>query len=236
MTEPALYNVYCDESCHLPNDGQPVMVLGAAWCPHDEARRLGAELRGIKDRHGARGELKWSKTSAAKLAFYQAVVDWFVDEPALHFRGLVVQQKQNLDHAAFNQGDADLFYYKMQFSLLNKILSPEYRYAIYLDIKDTRSRERLHKLREVLCNNVYDFTSEMIGHIQNVRSDEVPLVQVADYLAGALSYRHRGLAGNAGKVAVIEHLEQRLGRSLLRSTPLREEKLNVFLFSPRKVA
>ncbi len=58
-----LYNVYCDESCHLENDGQPIMVLGAAWCPQEDTRHLGVELREIKTRHKARGELKWSKTS-----------------------------------------------------------------------------------------------------------------------------------------------------------------------------
>ena len=26
------YNVYCDESCHLENDHQKVMTLGAVWC------------------------------------------------------------------------------------------------------------------------------------------------------------------------------------------------------------
>ena len=33
-----LYNIYCDESCHLEQDGQPVMVLGAVWLSHDHAR------------------------------------------------------------------------------------------------------------------------------------------------------------------------------------------------------
>lgn len=28
MTE---YNIYCDESCHLENDRQPIMVLGGMW-------------------------------------------------------------------------------------------------------------------------------------------------------------------------------------------------------------
>ena len=162
------------------------------------------------------------------------LVDWFLGESPLHFRGLVVQDKQALDHAAFNQGDHDLFYYKMQFSLLSKILSPDSHYAIYLDIKDTRSRNKLKKLREVLCNNVYDFTSEMIGHIQNVHSHEAELMQVADYLTGALAYRHRQLQSNPGKVAVIERIEERWGRSLLHATPLREQKLNIFLFTPRK--
>ncbi len=169
------------------------------------------------------------------MPFYQEVIDWFLAESPLHFRGLVVLNKQALNHAEFNQGDHDLFYYKMQFSLLNKILSPDSQYAIYLDIKDTRSRLKLKKLREVLCNNVYDFTSDMIGHIQNIHSHEAELMQVADYLTGALAYRHRNLQGNPAKVAVLEHLERKLGRSLSFSTPLREQKLNIFLFSPRQV-
>jgi len=146
-----------------------------------------------------------------------------------------VLNKQALNHAAFNQGDHDIFYYKMQFSLLNKVLSPDAQYAIYLDIKDTRSRLKLKKLREVLCNNVYDFTSDMIGHIQNIHSHEAELMQVADYLTGAIAYRHRNLQGNPAKVAVLEHLERKWGGSLSLSTPLREQKLNIFLFSPRQV-
>ncbi len=232
--EPQLYNVYCDESCHLPNDGQPVMVLGAIWCLQDQTRRLSAELRDLKRRHSARGELKWSKASASRLPFYLDLVDWFIGESSLHFRGLVVHNKQALDHTAFNQGDHDLFYYKMQFSLLSKILSPDSCYAIYLDIKDTRSRKKVQKLREVLCSNVYDFTSEMICHIQNVHSHEAELMQVADFLIGALAYRHRGLHGNAAKQAVIRRIEERWGHSLLRATSLREQKLNIFLFTPRR--
>ena len=26
-------HIYCDESCHLENDGMKAMVLGALWCP-----------------------------------------------------------------------------------------------------------------------------------------------------------------------------------------------------------
>lgn len=31
-----IVNVYCDESCHLGNDHQKVMVLGAVWYPFDK--------------------------------------------------------------------------------------------------------------------------------------------------------------------------------------------------------
>ncbi len=33
-----IFNVYCDESCHLENDHRKVMVLGAVWCPFDKTR------------------------------------------------------------------------------------------------------------------------------------------------------------------------------------------------------
>lgn len=31
-----LYNVYCDETCHLENDGINDMILGAIWCPQEK--------------------------------------------------------------------------------------------------------------------------------------------------------------------------------------------------------
>jgi hypothetical protein len=230
------YNIYCDESCHLENDGKPVMLLGGIWCPIDEVRRLAAELRDIKNRHKATGELKWTKVSKARQDFYLEVTSWFLAEAPLHFRALVVLNKDALNHDCFNAGSHDTFYYKMYFSLLSKILSPENRYNIYLDIKDTRSRNKVRKLSEVLCNNVHDFTSHMINHIQNIHSRESDLMQLADFLLGAVSYRHRNLTGNAAKVAVVSRLEKELNRSLLYSTPLREEKFNLFLFSPVRVA
>ena len=31
MTEPSLFNIHCDESCHLEHDGVPVMAWGAVY-------------------------------------------------------------------------------------------------------------------------------------------------------------------------------------------------------------
>lgn len=33
------FNIYCDESCHLENDGQKSMVLGAVSCPRGQGPR-----------------------------------------------------------------------------------------------------------------------------------------------------------------------------------------------------
>lgn len=86
------YNVYCDESCHLENDRQKAMVLGAVWCPKDKRWEIAERIREIKQKHGLERdfEIKWTKVSPSKLAFYQDIVDYFFDDDDLHFRGLVV--------------------------------------------------------------------------------------------------------------------------------------------------
>jgi Protein of unknown function (DUF3800) len=228
-----LINIYCDESCHLENDREPVMLLGAVWCPKSEAGVLAAELRALKVKYNAKGELKWTKVSKSRSEFYHAVVHWFFNRPSLRFRGLVILHKERLNHQQFNKGSHDAFYYKMYFSLLNKILGPTNKYNIYIDIKDTRGRQRLKLLNEVLCDNVHDFTSEMIEHIQNVHSGELELMPVADLLLGAVAYRHRGKTGSPEKVTVVDLIERLHGRSLLDATSLFEQKLNLFLFSPK---
>jgi hypothetical protein len=108
-----IYNIYCDESCHLQNDKQPVMLLGCTWCPIEEVSRLAMELRNIKRRHKAAGELKWTKVSESRQEFYMELVSWFLAEKPLHFRAIVVLNKHDLDHEYFNIGSHDEFYYKL---------------------------------------------------------------------------------------------------------------------------
>lgn len=87
------YNVYCDESAHLPNRPQEVMVLGATWCSLDETRRIAEQIRDIKSRHGIHPnqEIKWTKVSPAKLEMFHELVDYFFDEPALRFRAVLIR-------------------------------------------------------------------------------------------------------------------------------------------------
>jgi hypothetical protein len=178
-----IINIYCDESCHLQRDQQPVMVLGALWCPEDKARESAVRLREIKTKHNlpASFEIKWTKVSPAKVNFYRDIIDYFFDDDDLHFRAIVAT-KTGLDHAAFRQ-DHDTWYYKMYFLLLEILLGPQHRYHIYVDIKDTRSQAKVGKLHEVLCNSMYDFDQRIIERIQQVRSHEVEQIQLADLQA-----------------------------------------------------
>jgi len=230
------FNVYCDESCHLERDHQDAMVLGAVWCPQSKSREIAVRLREIKRRNGLSRdfEVKWTKVSPAKQAFYIDLVDYFFDDDDLSFRALIVPDKQKLQHSAVPGQDHDIWYYKMYFDMLKVIFRPHSRYRVYLDIKDTRGAEKVAKLHDVLCNNIYDFNREVIERLQLVRSDEIEPLQLADLLTGAISYVNRGLGGNAGKVAVINRMRKRSGYDLTRTTLLRENKINLFRWHARE--
>ena len=227
----AIYDIYCDESCHLERDRQPVMVLGAVWCPLEKAREISVHIREIKARHGLppKFEFKWTKASPAKQAFYLNLLDYFFDNDDLHFRALVIQDKSRLQRELYEQTH-DTWYYKMYFDMLKVILDPDARYRIYVDIKDTRSAAKIDKLHDVLCNNMYDFQRQIIERVQTVRSHEVEILQLADLLIGAVSYANRGLHTNVAKVALIERMRERSGYSLTKTTLLKENKVNLFMW------
>lgn len=226
-----VYNIYCDESCHLENDRQPAMVLGAVWCPLDKARPISERIREIKARHGLPSsfEAKWTKVSPAKRIFYMDLVDYFFDDNDLHFRALVIPDKSVLRHDLYGH-DHDTWYYKMYFDMLKAIFDPQARYRIYLDIKDTRSAAKIAKLHDVLCNNIYDFQRQIIERVQTVRSHESQPLQLADLLTGVISYTNRGLSGNSAKEALVERMRKRSGYDLTRTNLLRETKVNIFVW------
>ncbi|HED8819880.1 TPA: DUF3800 domain-containing protein [Klebsiella pneumoniae] len=234
MLNVKTFNVFCDESCHLLNDHQEVMVIGATWCPDSITKKIGRDIRAIKVKHGLSQdfEIKWTKVSNSKIDFYLDIVDYFFSNQALRFRAVVVPHKSRLDHDRFNQ-DHNPFYYKICFYLLKNIIENQNFYRIYLDIKDTLGIEKIEKLRSVLHNAGYDFNRESVQRIQHIRSHEVQQLQLADLFIGALGYLHRGLNSNEGKVQLIERIRSYTNRDLLRSTLPTERKFNVFVWESR---
>ena len=225
------FYIYCDESCHIQHDHQQVMVLGAIWCPAARASEIAQQIRDIKTRHGMATsfEIKWTKASPAALHFYLAVVDYFFDNNDLHFRALVAPDKTRLRHEEFNQTHDD-WYYKMYFDMLKIILHPNARYRIFLDIKDSWGGQKVAKLHEVLCNNIFDFSREIVRNIQIIRSEETELLQLTDLLIGAVSYVNRGLTTSTAKLALVARMRERSGYQLTRTTLFREDKVNIFIW------
>lgn len=230
------YNVYCDESCHLEKDSSDIMILGAIHCPEPGKREIYNDIRNIKIKHGLSSyfEIKWTKVSKSKIDFYLDLLDYFFQNEKLSYRGIVATGKKQLNHKLFNNGDYDLWYYKMYFLMLDPIIKPTNIYKIQVDIKDTRGGKRVNKLREVLCNNIYDFNRDVIKSITQVNSKESELIQLVDLINGALSFYHRKLYlndnSNEGKTVFIDRLEEHV--NLNQSTARDEQKFNFLIWKP----
>lgn len=99
-----LYNIYCDESCHLEHDGESAMAIGGVWC-QSKKDEIFHRIREIKEEHGLSKsfEIKWNKVSPGQLDFYMDIVNYFFDNSDLHFRVLVIPNKQELKHDLFSQ-------------------------------------------------------------------------------------------------------------------------------------
>jgi len=229
-----LFNIYCDESCHLEHDQQRVMVLGAIWMPAAAMKEVSVRISEIKQEHGlnSHAEIKWTKVSPSKQQMYLDLVNYFFDVDSLRFRALVAP-KDGLRHEDHQQSH-DEWYYKMYFDMLKVIFSPNGQYSVYLDIKDSRGGRKVKKLHDVLCHNMYDFNREIIQRVQIIRSEESQVMQLADLLIGAISYANRFLSGNQAKMALVEKIRARTGYALTKSTLYREEKFNIFCWRPSR--
>ena len=231
------YNIYCDESCHLKNDASSVMILGAISCPEEQKKKIFYDIRAIKIKHGldTRFEIKWTKVSESKKNFYLDLLTYFWNNPHLHYRGLVATGKDCLDHEKYNEGDNDLWYYKMYFLMIDPIINPSNEYQILVDIKDTKGGKRVKKLREVLCNNIYDFRQEVVEQIVQINSKESEILQLADLINGALGFYYRKLdrkeEANQGKVSIVRELQKKC--DLDKNTARDEQKFNLFIWRPR---
>lgn len=230
------YNIYCDESCHLPHDNSNLMVIGGLSCPKDKVNDINKRIFDIKRKYGIHkyAEIKWTKVSKSKYEYFKELVDLFFESDFLNFRAVVALNKKELDYARFNLTHDD-WYQRIYYLVLREMITIGSHYYVYVDIKDSKGSEKIDKLREVLNNVTGYFYDETVKNIQLVRSDQIQILQLADLLIGAVSYANRGLNSNPAKVDLISYIEHLTRRSMTRTTDKREAKFNIFRWTPRHV-
>lgn len=223
---------YCDESCHLPADGEPNMLLGLLACPAEQIAASHAALRDLAKASGLEPhfEAKWTKLSPARIPHYLSLLEWFFapEQEALSFRALVLPEKARL-YAALPETARDHLYYRLYYQLLRGAVEPENRFRIFLDTKDTRGREKISKLRDLLNRDSGDSlqTAKAVQDIQLVRSHEIGLLQLTDLFLGAIAYARRGSQSSPAKLAFIRALEEKIGSPLTADTPPGSSKLQI---------
>ena len=230
------YNIYCDESCHLPHDAFDLMVIGGLSCPKALAADLNKAIFAIKERHGVYkyAEIKWTKVSDSKLDMYKELVDLFFDTEPLHFRAVVALNKKSLNYEHFHLTHDD-WYQRIYYLTLREIISIGNKYNVFVDIKDSKGDEKILTLKKVLNTAVDYFYNETVTNIQLLRSDQVQLMQLADLLIGSVSYSNRGMSSSPAKMKLIKYIESKIGQPLNRSTPRVTQKFNIFRWKPQEV-
>ncbi len=218
------FNIYCDESCHLENDHKAFMFLGYISCAYPQVRLHTERMKEIKAKHNFYAEIKWNKVNDTKLAFYIELLEYFFSTD-LRFRAIGVD-KSKVRCEDFGKSYDD-HYYTMYYYLLHNKINVEYKYNVYLDIKDTLSAYKVDRLRKILNTPFAVF-----NNVQNIRSDESLLLQLADFIVGAISYNINNEEKKSdAKKKVIDRIKKHCG-SALDATNY-NDKLNLFFINLR---
>lgn len=218
--ESKTFNIYCDESCHLQHDHKKFMFLGSVSSAYPQVKRHCRRIEELKRSYNFYAEIKWANVSMSKLRFYLDLVDYFFDTD-LCFRAIGIE-KSRIKCDDFNTSFDD-FYYKMYYQLLNYNIDTLCHYNVYLDIKDTLSALKVRRLKEIL-----NVKFGVFRNVQNIRSDESLLMQLADFLMGAISYNvNDEVKANPAKVLIIEKISRHAQLPDLGKTNY-SDKLNIF--------
>lgn len=222
------FEVYCDEAHpDLFTSERPrtrFLMIGSLWLPAELREEIKQKVLDLRALHQTWGEIKWSKVSPNRQAFYLELIDLFLSfGDDLRFRCIAVDRRQvNLE---LHENDCELGFYKFYYQLLHHWILDFNEYWIYCDAKTNRDPKRLPVLQRCLTRSNL---SSVIRSIQSLPSREVVLIQLSDLLLGAVSSRLNGTSQQGvAKMAVVQRLESALGRRLA-PTPKREEKLNIF--------
>ena len=214
------FNLYCDESSHLPNDRQPFMLLSYVGSPYNDKNTHSQFLKELKIKHHFSGEIKWTDVSNSMLPFYVELVNYFF-ESTLFFRSIIIEKKQ-IDYNSVNF-DSDEFYYKMYYQLLHHKMDSGFVYNVYVDIKDTRGAKKIKRLTEILNAKEY-----RVRNLQLIHSYESNIMQLCDFMMGALNYNLRGNEQVLAKKSIISLISELAQIPLNSSTPKSSTKFNLF--------
>lgn len=218
------FNLYCDESTHLQNDQMPYMLISYVSSAYNQLKQHKAHIKMLKDKHHFKGEIKWSGVSLSQYEFYADLIDYFFSND-LHFRAVIVE-KAKIDENRPNFTYSD-FYFRMYYQLLHHKMDMGDTYNIYLDIKDTVSNKKLHRMKEMLQYNA------SLRSCQFIKSYESSLMQITDLIMGAINYKLRGLNRVIAKNRLIEKIEQHCKMPITKSTAKSESKFNLFFIDLR---
>ncbi len=209
------------------------MLIGGLWIPQQCEMELRESLSKARQKFNMTAEFKWTKVSQSKLEGYYEWVDCFFRSKMIGFRSIVIDTSL-LDYRAFHKNDQELGFYKFYYQLVSRNIKPESLYWLYTDERNNRKKNRLEVLK--IVTNRYWMKLANVEPLRSVeprRSHEEDLLQLADVLLGALGYSWNASKESPAKLALIVHIQKRLGWYTLRqSTSPSSTRFNVWEWRP----
>lgn len=227
-----IINVYCDESCHLENEKCKTMVVACIRCPQSKVKKISNDIIALKKKHKIwkYAEIKWTKVSKSKLDFYVELLEYFFNCPFLRFRAIVVPNKSKLNHPAYMQ-DHNTFYYKMIYLLVDYFLRYDCCYNIYADKKENSYGAK--KQMQITKDFLQIHCSKQIK-MQNITSHNSELMQLNDFLQGAVCFYNRDLHKTTSNIAKKQVVERIIDRGINLDKNNNHPKFNLLIWRPNK--
>ena len=215
----AVYHIYSDESSQ--NSG-PFMLYGAVFVPQHRAEALISDISALRARYNWNSEMKWGRVSNNKLHIYKQLVDIFFDADYCEFHCLVVE-REPIDYVRYYGRLTDECYqenafFGFYFHALDHKLNFADRYHIFPDNMDCRRPNRWLDLQTRINYHWLthkDFSRRMseqiVRSVEPVESKTCLPMHITDVLLGAVGFATNRIGTNAGKNALVEHIQNRLG-------------------------
>lgn len=226
-----IYNIYCDES-RVENPDSNKMVIGALFLLRSKKRKTLNELKSIFQKHSFNYELKWSKVGGMYFDLYKDIIDYFLKNNLLSFRGIIVD-KRIIKLDEYHDGDLELAFFKFYYFMLKAKLMSDNEYYIFLDKKPTRDRNIVRALKTYLDSYIIGNKVDCkIRHFQSYDSDENIFIQLADFFTGLLGFSCNDIdLINSQKYKIVEYFKTKICKDDLCTTSfLKENKFNIFVW------
>jgi hypothetical protein len=192
------------------------MCIGYTHVPDDRYVELKQAIKKLKLKHKSPTEIKWNTLSNSRWDLYKEIIDLFFCND-IEFRAILIKDKNNLGPKSFSRKDQNSYYYKSLFILLqNKVFLAHNSYKVFLDVKDSRGKQRIKFLQSELDSSLP--SKSPFVYFQHLHSEDNEFLQLTDLFIGAICYKARNLdkIENASKIRVkiINYLEKVYGYTL----------------------
>ena len=222
-----MFKVFVDESG--ADGGTRFLVHGALFVRSFAVPQMWAAVRKTLDGSTFPDELKWSTTSKRRLTRDLEAISSFFSHysngsitTSPRFQSLVADQHR-LNVRKFHRGNAEMCFYKLLYPLLVKRILAYAKDGeevhVVLDHRTTKNYD-LEELRSVLQHGLQKCRISAPPIVRTVEyrdSKNEPLLQIADFLSGAVCFhqngRHLGEGVSKAKVAAAHHIATRIGAS-----------------------